>query len=118
MDPDTALAVMLEMAAKIVREEDSRSGAIVNEDAYRLAEHTLALDEWLRHEDGGKDGFLPKRWQTVEEKAVMLGIREYLIGFRDACLGRDFDAEGAITLSHAIAWLGAKAEGKSYDPTA
>jgi len=39
---------------------------------------------------------------SIEEIEEM---RQYLIDGRNKCLGKDFDCEGAITLSHTIALL-------------
>ena len=51
MDPDETLRIMLEHAALLADDEDA------SEDAYRLADAVLALDEWIT-----KGGFLPARW--------------------------------------------------------
>ncbi len=41
-------------------------------------------------------------------------IREQLIELRNQCLGKEFDADGAVILSHAIRYLSFKIEGKPY----
>jgi hypothetical protein len=43
-------------------------------------------------------------------------IRDNLIELRNDCLGPDFDADGAIILSHTVRWLSFKIEGKLYEP--
>jgi len=50
MDPDAALAEMVELAHSDLSE--------YNEDIHRLAELTLALNAWL-----SSGGFLPAAWQ-------------------------------------------------------
>ena len=62
MDPDACLENMLEIAGKVV---DGKLKSSVDEDeceyidaALGLAEHVLALHDWIR---GG--GFLPKEWR-------------------------------------------------------
>lgn len=42
--------------------------------------------------------------------------REELTALRNDCLGKEFDANGAVILSHAIRWLSFKIEGKPYEP--
>lgn len=42
--------------------------------------------------------------------------RNNLIELRNECLGQDFDADGAVILSHAIRYLSFKIEGKPYEP--
>ena len=44
-------------------------------------------------------------------------VRDELIELRNACLGMDFDADGAVILSHAIRWASLKIDGKPYTPT-
>ena len=44
-------------------------------------------------------------------------IREQLIELRNQCLGKDFDADGAVILSHTIRYLQFKIEGKPYEET-
>jgi hypothetical protein len=51
MDPNANLAEQLKLAARIL------DGAAPEEDAERLAELVLALDEWLR-----RSGGLPREW--------------------------------------------------------
>ncbi len=53
MDPEANLKEALALAGMIVRREES-------EDALRLAELLIALDEWIH-----KGGFLPARWSQV-----------------------------------------------------
>jgi hypothetical protein len=40
--------------------------------------------------------------------------RDNLIELRNKCPGKEFDASGAVILSHAIRWLSFKVEGKPY----
>ena len=54
MDPNANLAESLRLATRI---SALPALAISSDDAQRLAELVLALDEWLAHE-----GFLPQRW--------------------------------------------------------
>lgn len=42
-------------------------------------------------------------------------LREDLIKLRNDCLGAEFDASGAVILSHTIRWLLFKIEGKPYE---
>lgn len=49
------------------------------------------------------------------ESLEVTQIREKLIELRNACLGCDFDADGAVILSHAIRWLSFKIEGKPFE---
>lgn len=71
MDPESNLEEQLALAKGILKtmdevrdlrdEDDPESIAIANDvadDAERLAELVLALDEWLR-----KGGFLPRKWE-------------------------------------------------------
>ena len=44
-------------------------------------------------------------------------VRNELIELRNACLGKEFDADGAVILSHAIRWLSFKIDGKPYERT-
>lgn len=41
-------------------------------------------------------------------------IREALVKLRNDCLGKEFDVNGAVILSHAIRWIYFKIEGKPY----
>jgi hypothetical protein len=51
-------------------------------------------------------------------KEELAEIREKLIGLRNACIGtKEFDPQGAVYLSHAIAWLASKIDGTPYDPS-
>jgi proline dehydrogenase len=56
MDPNSNLAEQLELAEKLIAEYD-RNYHVDEEEADRLAELVIALDEWLR-----KGGFLPCPW--------------------------------------------------------
>jgi hypothetical protein len=42
-------------------------------------------------------------------------LRDELIKLRNDCLGSEFDASGAVILSHTIRWLSFKIEGKLYE---
>jgi len=55
MDPDANLKEQLLLAQKA----NKLDGELTDEDAIRLAELVLALDEWIRN-----GGFLPKLWRT------------------------------------------------------
>jgi hypothetical protein len=57
MDPNTALAEMIETAARLTNNPPEDRDGIAYE-ADRLAELVLALDGWIR-----KGGFLPDAWQ-------------------------------------------------------
>lgn len=58
MDPNEALAEALRLAKKIAEDYADMDGNGVNqEDANRLAELLIELDEWVQ-----KGGFLPFRW--------------------------------------------------------
>ena len=48
-------------------------------------------------------------------KAELNELRDKLIQLRNACLGKDFDAAGAVILSHTIRYLAFKIEGKPYE---
>jgi hypothetical protein len=124
MDPDANLKEQLELAKKLQDAGEmeflpGKADELPN-DAARLAELVLALDEWLRTVDGGKDGFLPRRWSVNPDNPSIVGaVRDELIKFRDECLGSKqpgyMDPDGAVILSHAIRWLSFKAEGKPYE---
>lgn len=45
----------------------------------------------------------------------MKKLQEQLIKLRNDCLGKDFDPDGAVILSHAIRWLNFKLENKPYE---
>ena len=45
----------------------------------------------------------------------LIKLREELITLRNNCLSTEFDADGAVILSHAIRWLSFKVEGKPYE---
>lgn len=45
-----------------------------------------------------------------------IDVRDRLIIIRNECLGRNFDPDGAVILSHAIRWLSFFLEGKPYEP--
>jgi hypothetical protein len=55
MDPDANLKEQLELANKIL-EGDSENWA--SDNAERLAELVISLNEWLTH-----DGFKPRAWE-------------------------------------------------------
>lgn len=55
MDPDANLAEQLQLAKKIADSEET--GFDHHDEAWRLAELVLALDEWIK-----QGGFLPQRW--------------------------------------------------------
>jgi hypothetical protein len=55
VDPDANLKEQLELADSI--NKSAESGFESPDDAWRLAELVLALDEWIK-----KGGFLPQRW--------------------------------------------------------
>jgi len=57
MDPDSNLSEQLELAQEIVT--SAEAGLSHPEEACRLAELVLALDEWIK-----KGGFLPQQWQV------------------------------------------------------
>lgn len=63
MDPNETLLTILRRAHQIVADSEERqrqSGHVseyTDDSGLVLAEHVIALDEWL-----GKGGFLPKRW--------------------------------------------------------
>jgi hypothetical protein len=48
----------------------------------------------------------------VDYKKLMLDLAEA----RDECLGIELDPDGAVILSHAIAWANAKLKGVPYRP--
>lgn len=50
------------------------------------------------------------------EKEELTEVREKLILLRSTCLSKEFDADGAVILSHAIRWLHFKIEGKPFEP--
>lgn len=50
------------------------------------------------------------------EKDKMISLRDDLIELRKECLGRQFDADGAVLLSHTIRWLWFRIEDKPYEP--
>jgi hypothetical protein len=67
MDPETNLEKQLQLAQKILRYLDTgddprRVLTVVEEDAEKLAELVLALDEWL-----SQGGFRPSRWQRQQK---------------------------------------------------
>ncbi len=57
MDPDANLEEQLEIAKRLADGTCYPEGEDYIEDANRLCELVLALDEWLRH-----GGFLPHPW--------------------------------------------------------
>ena len=61
MDPDRALARIVELAERIINAapQDLEWGAVVPR-VEELAETVLSLDEWLR-----RGGFRPQAWQTA-----------------------------------------------------
>lgn len=65
MDPNANLEEQLRLASRLVESVESgrfvdamkRDGRLVN-DAHRLAELVIALDQWIK-----SGGFLPKAWE-------------------------------------------------------
>jgi hypothetical protein len=54
---------------------------------------------------------------TLEQRQTYTLIREELIEIRNAVLSqKDFDADGAVLLSHTIAWMHCRIHGKEYKP--
>ncbi len=111
-DPDAVLNEQLELAHKLLATHHGDPTA-------RLAHLVIVLDVWLRPVEGGKDGELPKRWQTPESEQPKW-LRQALIELRDECLGSKQpgyrDPDGAVLLSHTIRWPHFKIEGKPYEP--
>lgn len=68
MDPTENLRKQLVLANKLVAEYHSRTTAVSQEeeDAYWLAEHVIALDEWI-----SRGGFLPARWQPLDPAKII-----------------------------------------------
>ena len=64
MDPDKALARIIELAERIVNggPQDTEWGVLAPR-AEELAETVLSLDEWMR-----RGGFRPQAWQTAAER--------------------------------------------------
>lgn len=60
MDPDTNLKEQLGLSLQLIEDSNDFGGEMTKEDAQRLAELVVAMDEWLF-----KGGFLPSRWQQV-----------------------------------------------------
>jgi hypothetical protein len=58
MDPNENLMQLLNMASGVIAAEE-RDEKVSHELALRMAEHFLALDQWLKN-----GGFLPRRWQV------------------------------------------------------
>lgn len=59
MDPNTCLATIRSLAARIIESPiDEDAFGIVHDDDHVLAEHIRALDEWLTN-----SGFLPEAWK-------------------------------------------------------
>lgn len=63
MDPNENLKSQLELAAKIVKDWENHGPSVHDysideEEAAKLAELVLALDEWISR----KGGFLPESW--------------------------------------------------------
>ena len=68
MDPNANLREQLELAQEIVKraasiEQQDMTLSPAEQNALRLAELVLALDEWIR-----KGGFLPRQWKWMPEK--------------------------------------------------
>ena len=57
MDPDANLNEQLELATKILEASTPAERDEAFEDAGRLAELVISMNEWLTHQ-----GFLPKVW--------------------------------------------------------
>jgi hypothetical protein len=62
MDPNETWARMVRISERMVEESEDGSAAD-SDDAYELAEATLALRGWL-----AKGGFPPRAWSAKEEK--------------------------------------------------
>lgn len=62
MDPTANLADQKRLAERMLR-DFADTGRVLPEDAERLAELVLALDEWLR-----RGGFLPLVWAEAASK--------------------------------------------------
>jgi hypothetical protein len=64
MDPNETLLVILRRAHQIIAEAECRNNGhvseLIDDSALVLAEHVVALDEWI-----GKGGFLPERWKKL-----------------------------------------------------
>ena len=58
MDPDTALAEIVELAAAVLDDEDDFYPDNLGADGTQLAEKVQALNNWLSN-----GGFLPARWK-------------------------------------------------------
>ena len=59
MDPNANLEEQLKLAKSMIADWDNPNGnGIDQEDAARLAELVISLNEWIQ-----KGGFLPKDWQ-------------------------------------------------------
>lgn len=56
MDPNATLREMLELSAELLRDADTIDDALGK--AERLAELTIALDQWIV-----RGGFLPSKWK-------------------------------------------------------
>ena len=68
MDPDKALAETRALARAVLYQLE-HNGSIDEYDAAQLAEHVMALDEWI-----AAGGFLPEDWQT--EKSIGVAVAE------------------------------------------
>ncbi len=69
MDPTANLKKQIELAKRIIKEaEEFAPDEDVEELALELAEHVLALDEWIR-----RGGFLPTRWNREVEPGTKAG---------------------------------------------
>ena len=59
MDPKSNLESQLSLSKQMLKDyEDTNSNGIDQDDAARLAELVLALNDWLSH-----GGFLPPQWE-------------------------------------------------------
>ena len=68
MDPDANLEEQLSIARSIFLEDPDRNIENLSEEAIRLAELVLSLDEWIR-----KGGFLPASWRCQEVTCKFCG---------------------------------------------
>lgn len=73
MDPTANLKIQLELAQRIIARSEEASDEMYDSvpdyacgrpsaDELELAEHVVALDEWIR-----RGGFLPETWQAKRE---------------------------------------------------
>jgi hypothetical protein len=73
MDPNKNLADLLEIAHRLVDDEDHEDYlALEASGALRLAELAIALDEWIR-----KGGFMPEAWSDAAPEACDCADRSW-----------------------------------------